>query len=108
MLRWELEHGPHLAYSLAQLQNGENPPPETYTRPRMLPAAEWIWEAWQDLRRVCENGTEPSEWVAWCDMHEVDAELAQTGWRCVRALDSVWMRHRKEERERKRAERGGD
>lgn len=102
MLRWELEHGPHLEYSLAQLRNGENPPRESYSPPRLRSDAEWIMEAWRDLRRVCENGTTPSEWSAWCELHGFDADSARIGWACVRALDGVWLKRKAEEREERR------
>ena len=107
MLRWELEHGPNLEYSLAQLRNGEDPPRESYSPPRLRTDGEWIMEAWRDLRRVCEQGTTPSEWSAWCALHDIDAETARIGWRGVRALDGVWMRHKADQREERRKGREG-
>ena len=105
MLRWELEHGPHLEYSLAQLRNGEDVPREAYSRPRLRPDAEWVWLAWKDLRRVCEGGTSPSEWMHWCGLHDVDAYTARDGWECARALDAVWLQHKADEREERRSQR---
>lgn len=105
MLRWELEHGPHLEYSLAQLRNGEDPPRESYTPPRLRPDAEWVWDAWKQLRRVCENGTTPSEWMAWCELHDVAASTARIGWACATQLDRVWLKHKADEREERRSDR---
>lgn len=107
MLRWELEHGPHLEYSLAQLRNGEDPPRESYTPPRLRGDCRWIMEAWRDLRRVCENGTTPSEWAAWCALQGVEDDMARLGWACVRDLDRVWLQHRADEREQRRKDREG-
>lgn len=63
-------------------------------------------EAWRDLRRVCENGTTPSEWSAWCALQGFGPEQARLGWTCVRALDGVWLKHKAAQREERRRDRG--
>lgn len=107
MLRWKLEHGPHLEYSLAQLRNGENPPRVSYTQPRLRGDAAWIYRAFWELRGSGERATPPSEWREWCALQDIgDDELRRIGWTCLRTMESVWAEHKEAEREERRRTRG--
>lgn len=109
MLRWKLEHGPHLEYSIAQLRNGENPPRESYTQPRLRGDALWIYRAFWELRGAVERATPPTEWVEWCDLHGIDdADMRRMGWTCLRQMEAIWAEHRESERERRRSNHGSE
>lgn len=53
-----------------------------------MPAARWAFDAWNDLRKVCADGTVPSEFESWCRIHRIsDPDMVEEGWQLIRVMD---------------------